>query len=548
MIQNKVHAIPVKGEDAAKYIEQAFADPIHHICRGILFRSLLSMDIRVNVPGKKRGREGEEVDPNAKLVEDFVNQYWKFCIVDIIFYGTVLGGFAYTLTEGETRVKDPKQKYVKKPFILPKTLYDVDIIITPDYNSYYGVKTTNPDLFSLNPAEQPSYDERLIYFPIPGYEPSKENGEYKSIVAASYQGSKWMQALEQSFVNANIQRSHPPIMIQESATGKAAESNLLQLEKLSTGLGTAQAEKADEDSTLQYKALQKAGTYFMNLGNQGKAIEDKKEEKIVTHFLPTPVDCIYPLPAGFEMANPQPPMPEPQPDLLNYDANRLRQVCALYGIPSSSIVSDAKAKGGTTTTATDDNDNLALQRTLHYWQRVISSFMTEVYLAIRKDLAGVPDAVFTVPIIPFTSTSKIHEFVDRNIIPTQIGKEMVAAIAGLSPDDILEGENEHLVPPIHGNENQTTPIIKAKYEVMMAEAAERKAKAKQAVQGEDISKGELELADKEKEFEEVQHEHKMELLDKQMEVEKIKADAAMKKATAQIKVNKSAPKPAAKKS
>lgn len=545
---NRDKKIPISPLVGGELIEKAHSDIIHNICRGILIRSLKSMNVRVeSLSGGKREREDDEEESKSeetsesKTTEEFINRYWNGVIEDVIFYGTTLGFFVYTITEVETPLKGKKSVFIKKPFILPQDSYSVDICITPEYVCYYGVtgEKSEKDLSKVG------YDSNLKYFGIPGYEPSKEGGRYKSIVASSLQGSKWIDQLYDSFVKANIQRSHPPIVLQESSTGKAAESNLVNLEKLGTGLAGLQNDKAREEAAQKQESLNGSREYTMSLGNQGQAVASSKGDgnQVSSVFRPTTVDAIFPLPSGYEMATPQPPMPEPQPDLLNYDATRMRQVCALYGIPSSSIVSEARSKSGTSTTATDDNDNLALQRTLHFWQRVIRGFLTEVYLTIRQDLKGESDVQITIPIIPYTSTTKIHEFVDRNIIATKKGKEYVAAIAGLSAEDILDGENEHLVPPMHGNENQTTALIKAKEKVMNAEAAERMAKAKAVLQGEqDMSKGEMELKDKEMELEEMEFENKMKLMDKQMEVEKVKTDAAMKKASAQVKVNKSAPK------
>jgi hypothetical protein len=248
------------------------------------------------------------------------------------------------------------------------------------------------------------------------------------------------------------------------------------------------------------------------------------------------------MPLGYEASNPQPPLPEAQADLLNYNAARMREVCALYGIPPSAVVSDAKSNTSSSTVSIDDNDNLALQRTLNFWQRVITAFITEAYLAIRKDLNGVSDISISLPIIPFTSTTKMHEFVDRNIVSTETGKKYIAAIAGLSAEDILDGENEHNVPPIHGNENQITRIIKAKEAVMLAEAAEKRASAKEKESGGEEGKQDGELLDKEIELEEMQVEGKMKLMDKQMDLIGVQTEAAMKKAEASIKVAKAKPK------
>jgi len=561
-LTNFIKTVDLDMGEAVKLLTTADRDVVHGICRGILLRSLVSMGLHVEPATatikkkdkkRKRGEEGEEEEEEEKRTsalkaeENILNKFWLPTVVDLLFYGSVLGFVPWTLQEVEDTSRvlpGGSHPYVKLPIVVPVDLIKVTFNTRPDFSREVVVTMSAAAKGKiLDPLVQAQDLKPLYYFPILGYEPSKEYGYFRSVVSMTRQGTIWIDQLYSSFVKAQTQRSHPPYVIQHSAQGKGSDSNIFSIEKSDIAVSSLVADKRVYDQKQSTNQLDAQDTYTM-IGRGGSTGLKKSPYTGATGevFTPTTLDEKYDIPIGFEAANPQPPMPEPQADLLNYNAARMREVCALYGIPPSAVVSDAKSNTSSSTVSIDDNDNLALQRTLNFWQSIIISFITEAYLKIKKELNGVSDVSITLPIIPYTSTTKMHEFVDRNIVSTDTGKRYIAAIAGLSKEDILEGENEHNVPPIHGNENQTTPIMRAKEAVMRAEEKERLAKAKETEKGEEGGKHDGEILDKQMELETMQVEGKMKVMEKQMELTGVQTEAAIKKADAAVKVAKAKPK------
>lgn len=463
------HEAVVDTNEALKLLDVFDSDEIHSICHGILLRSLFSRGIHLESLSKKRSR-GEDKDEEIKNLQIIINKYWLPVAKELLRYGPAVAYVLYTLEE----IKDPVAGYVKCPVIFPRNLYSLRKVMLPNFSTKW-IATPKENQVQNISFDDTVTPEGLHLFFIEGFEPCKETGMHRSIVAPTIQGFTYIKQLYDSFVKAQIQRSHPPIVIQQSAANSNTDTNIQQIERMSTGITTTNIAKRDFETIQAQNSLQNADDFYVvqrekTHGTASEIVSNPYGNDRNSKFYPTTVDAKYPLPSGYEMASPQPLLPEPQNDLLNYNAARLREIFASYGIPSKGIVLESKANTTGAASSVDDNDNLALQRTLNFWQKVITDFILHVYLVIRKDLNGVSDVKITLPIIPYMSTAKIHEYVDRDVISAETGKEYIVTISGLSEMDVFHGKNDHDIPPLHGNENQTTRIIDAKEKVMLSEA------------------------------------------------------------------------------
>ena len=173
-----------------------------------------------------------------------------------------------------------------------------------------------------------------------------------------------------------------------------------------------------------------------------------------------------------------------------------------------------------------DNEIVFFQRTLRDAINDLCRLATAFYLASVPELNGKSNRSFHIKMIPFSTPTAIHRLFDNHIIHHDALKTHMLSLNGMTDDDRADGPNELIAPPLHGNENQTTAIIKSKKRVMDAEAAEREANAK-AIGGKDGEQ--TEVVRLQMELEKQKIEGQKELLEAKIEFEKAKLEMEWEK-------------------
>ncbi len=530
--------IDVNTNTALELLSVFQNDSAHTICHNLLGRNLFSEGIKVLI----KNRHSAIAKPSDDVVDYLFNKYYLKLIRDAFPDFMALGYSACIKVVDHTdqRVKGKPVEYMQQ---LPRDKYILYEQTTTAHQRVWKARFVGS---GLGTGDEP---EIFVYM-MPSHHPDSITGQHRSIVSPTVKHSIFISQLNESFVEAHMQRSHPPVLVQHVQQTTAHQANGTLLEKtdpvmmhadnVQSKIETYKIQSNLKNEDLVYDSITKENnTYITDIHGP----ETKRRK-----FLPTVLNSRYTLPDGLETAQPQPPMPEPQTDLLQYSDDRKNEIYAQYGIPPSCVLSGSRGGAHTNSSVIDDHDLLMFHRTLQDLSSFLCSYLEFAYLSLYPELEGQIDIEISLPMVPMISSHKIQELIDQDIITTKAGKRLIASIIGIDERDLVkEGQgNVHIRPPRNGNENQTTGLMEAKEYVMRQEgdkAKEEKLKIRaERLGGGEGSEGEQKLMDKELELKEMEIEGQLEIMDKQMELEKIKVDAAMKKATAAVKVAKAKPK------
>jgi hypothetical protein len=522
-----------KYEDVIINYEEALAletmfdsDDIHSAAFFIHCRAMFSENISVEEAMERIGPSIIEKPPQADR-DLFFNTYYRPMAQDSFRNLLVHGYSVYKLIE----CQDPmfSNRMMKVPVVIPRA--EVDVICRKWYSGHkqWLIKPRKGlyNLVGKHDAGDPSYHIFFMDF----CTPCLVTGRHRSVVSPTMKHCKYIDQLYECLIEANKQRSHPPVCYEPVP---AQAGNQLTV----VALPNANVLRA-QDEALQDRA-KIAIDETMVIHNMQQLIGHKRgaEDMItdphdpqtgVKKFLPTVLDNVHFIPSGFKLGG-QPALPDPPQNILELDSDRKEHILANHGIPPSLVLSGARNNSKTTTNMVDDNDLVSFSRTVRLNCRTVERLLTEVYLRSFPDLSGRSDLKFRVKPIPFTSPAAVHRMFESGVLKKKSRNHMVLALNGMDQTDEAEEEEEIVRPPQNGNENQTTANMKAKEKVMLAEAQEREANAKARIaeiEGKtNETKGQKEVLEMQFKLEELKIKGQIEILKLKIEAEKAKAKTA----------------------
>lgn len=389
-------------------------------------------------------------------------------------------------------------------------------------------------LVRLNGSDKPS-TEHMVFF-LPFCKPS--SGKHNSIISPTRKHSEWISQLYEMQVMAHKQRSHPPYVVEPlppTSTGQLelTVSNPTLINSIDQGNAVRRATAFDQMAlaAATRQSLGKRDDHLLSDGHEqgGKRVK----------FEQTPVDNMHYISDGFKAASSQPPTAEAQQDLLEYHSDFKEHALALHGIPPSLLLSGARNSSKTSTNMVDDNDFVCFQRTLRIDAKWICKMIQQWYLRSYEVSPIRSDLNFQLNIVPFTTPGAIQRLHDQSVIHPQAHKKHLIALNGLQMTDMAEEDNEIIRPPVGGNENQTTSLMKSKYNVQKAE--ERKILAEAAILEQQLNGGngdELKLAKLKIELEELKIRGQLQIMEAEIQFQKEKLEIDKKQADLKIKVAK----------
>lgn len=531
--------IQVSGEEAKELSSVFQNDDIHRICHRLLVNHLFSNPLQVKVIRKHESLELPKKEDLEHIVRKYYGATARQAFEDLLIYG-----YTY-FVKAQAREPILGDRVVE----YPGRVHNADGMLESKLDEdgirrfHSSFRNAQFSFTEMGPDGKPKKD--LYVYMSPTNYPDEYTGKHKSIVAASLTHSIYVSQLYSLQIQAHTQRSKPPLIVQQTKQTSSHDTNWAAISRQNPSLlGASHDMKEVEVHYLKRGAEMMDNMYASTAGNEYMFSGVHGARPKVTKYTPSAISQRVYIPPGYEVAT-QGQLPEAQSDLLAYDADRKEHLMNLYGIPPSLALSGARNSSKTSTNIVDDNDILLLGRTLKAYQDMIIDMITTAHMTIFPELGGRSDLEFSLPLVPFISIQRVLDLVDRDVIPTDIGKRYIADIAGIDRKDILlDGENKHTRPPVGGNENQTTQLMKAKEEVMKAEAAKLRAETeaiKKGEPGEDIA-GQGELMDKEMELKETEIEGKLQVMEAQKSLIQMKTKADLAKMKAQVAVNRSAPK------
>jgi hypothetical protein len=388
-------------------------------------------------------------------------------------------------------------------------------------------------LVRMNGDVEPS-TEHMVFF-IPFCKPS--SGKHNSIISPTKKHSEWISQLYEMQVLAHKQRSHPPY-VYEALPPSA--SSLIELTTANPTLINSMGDDGKARQATAFDQMALAASMRQALGKRDDSVLTDGHEQGAKRvkFEPTVVDNTHYIPEGYKAANPQPPISEPQQDLLNYHADFKEHALALHGIPPSIILSGARNNSQTSTNVVDDNDFVCFQRTLRIDAKWICKMIQMWYMRSYEQPPIRSDLKFYLKMVPFTTPGAIQRMHDQDIIHSKAQKEHLIALNGLHLSDMTEESNDIKRPPIGGNENQTTLLIKSKHDVQRAEERKLLAEAKLLEQQQNENGNEIKLAKLKIELEELKIKGQLEILEAQLHFEKEKLKVTKTQTDLKIKAAK----------
>jgi hypothetical protein len=509
----------VDQAEAIELLDVLRSDPVHAAAIEVKMRAIFSDQLVV----KKLGADLFET-PDPKDEDLFFDKFYNPPLKESIDYRTALGYVVY-ISVGQS---DPM--FDNRPMMVP-TIVDIRrvricIVIHEDERREYLV-------FPLGKNEP---DPRYKIFVVAGHAPDPMTGRHRSLISPTMAQAKFIKSLYKSHQIATQQLARPPVVLE--AVPETTEKQLQSLMTPASVLDTSSYESS----------VSRVGIAIAEHRNQregGGGGEVRRGVPLITpdgetiSFVSTMDDNRYYLPSGWKVATIQPPVV--QSDLLEYVNAWEKTVLVLHGIPSAVVNGGGKSSDHSKGSAVDDNDIVFFQRTLREECNDLCRLATEFYLSSVPELNGKSNRSFHIKMIPFSTPTAIHRLFDNHIIHHDALKTHMLSLNGMTDDDKADGPNELIAPPLHGNENQTTAIIKSKKRVMDAEAAEREANAR-AIGGKDGEQ--TEIVRLQMELEKQKIEGQKELLDAKLEFEKAKLEMEWEK----LKIDKEGLKVSAKES
>jgi hypothetical protein len=449
-------------------------DPTHAIAGRMLRNALFSEDLQANVVS-----EALKSSPIKNLEQYFIQFYNEslghLVQADAIALGYTVWTYSDTLDErfGEERVITPVHVDRQRYGVIARTHKDERVEFIPFRRGNLKPSTSNYHIFIW-----------------PGMKPNAVTGKHNSVISSLVVDHWKMQRLKEMEEKANIQRSNPSYVMEPAISGGSGSATDMAIHTTSTPFGVVNSAKNQEQRLIDAmnermlaEALRPA--LGIHTGPDGRKSAIKKESTFETnsHYIPH----------GYKGASSQPPLPEIPANVLEQDLAYNKLVFASYGIPFSLALGDGKtaSSGGSKQTANlgGERDMEMFQKSLLQAIKSIEAFYTEVWFHSFPGSTRREDVKFNLRIVPFTSSGALHGLYNQGIIHEKSLKRRLAQVHGLSEDDIATEKNIITRPPMHGTENHTTAIMDAREEAILAEAAERRAKAaalkKDSTQGED---------------------------------------------------------------
>ncbi len=545
---NILERMVVDADEALELLDTFENDCIHATCHrialiGLFSKQLVCKYVKPTSNGDNR--------PSEQLLTAYMNKYFLEQAIDSLAPYFACGYTVYTKVMETDPLFGGKNV---KPQLIPRHMFKVEKITYKDYSMEW-IATANTS--STLPGQRDRGVPMFISFfpgckPGPSYSDGKV-GKHRSIVSPTMKHSAYIHQMYKEQMAALKQLSHPPILIQQAPQLMTHVQTQQQMSR-----GDARIIQSDQDRQ-QFETEERI-TGLVNatsINRISRPADSSLNDAYLTDphgrsgakkkFYNTPEDNMHFVPDGFVLG-PQPPLPGLFDKLLDFDFVRQNHIISLYRFPASIVLSAAKNTSSSNNSAVDDNEIILLQRTLGDLQQVICNLLLQMYLDCYPPPDGIPDISIELPLIPFLSPTNIQLLVDRNVIPTQVGKDYQVAIGGLRPSDKLDGENTHDVPPAGLNENATTGLLTAKQQLMnteklklLAEIEKLKAETKVIKEGEPGENPEL--VEKEKELAEMEIDGELQIMDKKLELEEFKLDATLQTMDKQMQVNKTTPKP-----
>lgn len=505
--------ITIDRAEAMELEETFYHDDIHLAAWQTKQRALFAKPLEV-----KMGEPNQDVQqPDVSVLHEFANGYYVPIAKEFLPDRYILG---YTVFVNEEH-EDPRfeGKILTIPFRVPRKYYDLVCRLYFTGKKKYFVR---PCFTGFNWKQDDEGDPRFHVYIVDGYAPHLPSGKHNSIVAYTRKRSEYMNQLYECFVKAQIQRSHPPVVLEEQPDNTQKSTDVAfpgdDFLNMQANKGIIKSRLAVNESLIVdslSKRLRGADDEYSTSTNG--PLEDRKRFKC------TYEDNRFYVPTNYKMAA-QPQMPEAQDDITEFAASREKNILALHGVPASCVMAEPKGNSGSD--KVDDGDFTQFTRTLSDESGDICRFIRSVYLSSLPALKGKADLIFQQRLIPFATPSAIQRLHDFGIIHNKARVAALLALNGMQPDDEATEEEETTRPPLNGNENQIPKIIRAKDRVMNAEADEREANAKAKLAEIDLKRseteGQLKLIDKQMEFEKFKLEAEKELLILKTEADKQK--------------------------
>jgi hypothetical protein len=516
------NTVPINLDQALQIKELLVEDETHSKCRDILIRALFlfGLQAKTSLPKMKVG-EAFSYFTNKEL-----NSFAIHAFIDSVTQGFTV--FNFVSVERQT------PEGVRK-ILTPNNVPLINLEIEKTVKEDYSVKTTIRKSLHLTETRdlKPDGDADIYYYEW-DRPPSVYTGNLTSTLSPFLHVHESFSTKRRFHDMAVMQSSHPPVIIQQAPNTALSAAERVTVGGSGESVLAVFGEEADHRANVQ-KIVEVHEAKYMNHAE----IPDDSFMKLELpdgpnkrqRFYPTPVDNLFPLNNGY-VVSPAITPATPQSDFLDFQKHKDLQIASAWGIPPS-IANLDKGKSATGANAIVDNDLEVFAKTVQYYQKQIVDFVTYVY-AIYLPLVSndtTSDGIsFELPIIPWVSTRALYELYNQNIISFDTLQRHAAKINGLRDEDIATEPNEITRPPPNGSENVTTAIMRAKVEVMMAEAEERREKAKlakderlhgpadEAEVSKDMQDAELKMADKELEL----MDKKLIAMDKQIKLQEKK--------------------------
>lgn len=508
------------------------------ICSTLFSKPLVFLEKDEEQPVKKQPRkrqrdeEKTKVEPESEdefddgdgFTGDVFNQHleakWKPFLQEAIRHKYLFNYTVWRLVRNLVTDADGNSRVEMYPIVVPRHLYQGDVVtyntgemalemrFTGGKNSLLGgtaggidgirsISVTDIEssakvpLEGTNKADSPppplfvfTWDSRL---------PDPLTGHHYSVVASSLPASELKNRLMHSHVQAELQKGHPPILLEaEEEKFPVETSEVIAWRTAEGALGMPVHPQQPDKQVVPLRrttfsdSATVAGVQLYHPPSMGKSTGRaflKYDQQFVTnnfnrfvpHYQTTPEDAYYVVPKGYVVSKHSAPMPTNDGRFLaSHLEEYMQSILLLYQVPPSLFM---QSKRGAGAIQMDQFEDREYQQTLNGLKNQLMRLLLDVYSQLPKEIRK--PGQFRLLCAPRTNLTSVYTMAQQDIISIPKMKKLALEVAGFDLTEYaFDGHNRFPNAPFGQGVDSVERMMDAKYGALRADTVGEYAQAK----------------------------------------------------------------------
>lgn len=417
MINDSLQTIALNERERGIIDEIYALDPVVKTCVSIIFDRIFVSGISF------KQRDGKTLDPNF---ERYLSKFWlefaKQSTEEIIKYGYV----GFRIITGVVGEDKSKGKY---PIVVPRSVYDVNIITTSD-----GIR-------KLVTRPRGNFEVYLYVHTFP----HDFNGNHNSRLSTLVSSYSFIKTIEEYTLTAEYVRSHPSMIVQHMRDPDGKSMKMITgvyAEDVMLGNQEYAAERRANASASEVARMKMVSNGVNQDGNADFVVDP--QNKRVTNLRQIHDDNLFLLPPNLELSR-NTTLPASRADLVQQFHLHALKVCSVFGLPKPMVFNESSSR-----TSNSEMDMQLLDRSIVEYEKFVVSLLSEVYEFIFKE----DEIIFSLSNRSEVTIEQLTKAWEYDVIDDNTFTSMMAKILGI--DEELVKKNPDVIKKqitLHGKVN-----------------------------------------------------------------------------------------------